>query len=372
MILVPDSESLREFNGCHHPAGGENGGQFCSTQQDSQAFKDWFGNSKVVTATGEPMRVYHGARRGDRIGHEFKKSRATSGPSAFFTNDPEIASNYALSKQDTSLEAPESYAEWFRFTPKGARSSVPITQMWYYLTPEERQRVADQLPHVVNYDSDTDEELDSGVYKLDPRNYGLSGKDHWDFTIRQEARGNVIKAAVDIWLDGGSLVDSEDEFMTILKLGGVPMDRVSYESPHLERNAVFPVYLSIQKPLVTHEIPAEVMASLEKAARRQRKPSQEWGADPWDKRSRDPQHWMQTLRDDYAKGENSHAWSSIPDWVTATLKKHGYDGIRDTGGKMGGRGHDVWIPFEPTQIKSAVGNKGTFSRSKKRFTEARW
>jgi hypothetical protein len=50
--------------------------------------------------------------------------------------------------------------------------------------------------------------------------------------------------------------------------------------------------------------------------------------------------------------------------VTKTLKAKGFDGIKDSGGKGGGTAHNVWIPFEENQVKSALGNKGTFSESK--------
>ena len=39
--------------------------------------------------------------------------------------------------------------------------------------------------------------------------------------------------------------------------------------------------------------------------------------------------------------------------VTDYLKSKGYDGIKDVGGKGGGEGHTVWIPFTGKQVKSA-------------------
>jgi hypothetical protein len=109
-------------------------------------------------------------------------------------------------------------------------------------------------------------------------------------------------------------------------------------------------------------MPADVLQALEDRSRKVRKPRLrlEAGADPWDKRLRDPKEWIQQLKTDLDVGGNSHVWTSIPDWVTETLEGLGYDGIHDTGGKMGGVGHDVWIPFDPTQVKSAMGNRGTY------------
>jgi len=48
--------------------------------------------------------------------------------------------------------------------------------------------------------------------------------------------------------------------------------------------------------------------------------------------------------------------------TTALLKQLGYDGITHIGGKATNQKikHRVWIAFEPTQIKAAEGNQGTF------------
>ena len=62
---------------------------------DTPAFRNWFAGSKVVDAAGNPLPVYHGTARPDRVGTRFRKARATAGPMAYFTSDPEIGSNYA-------------------------------------------------------------------------------------------------------------------------------------------------------------------------------------------------------------------------------------------------------------------------------------
>ena len=83
-------------------------------------------------------------------------------------------------------------------------------------------------------------------------------------------------------------------------------------------------------------------------------------SDIWDKNTKDGVEWVNELKEAVDKGENSHVWTSIPDWVTEELKKSGYDGIIDMGGKGGGQIHKVYIPFEPTQVKSQA-NEGTWS-----------
>jgi hypothetical protein len=58
------------------------------------------------------------------------------------------------------------------------------------------------------------------------------------------------------------------------------------------------------------------------------------------------------LESDVASGKNSYVWTSIPDKVTAELKKLGYDGILDISGKGGGSPSQVIIPFESKQVRS--------------------
>ncbi len=317
-------------------------------------FRSWFGNSKVVDAEGNPLVVYHGARRPDRIGGTFRKDRATSGPMSFFADDPKVASGYATSKQDTSLEPPSDYAGWFKYTPKGSRSAVDLDRAWYSLPPEMRQKISKNLPHVTYENSDEG----TGPFILSENEYGLADKGHWDYEIGQ-AKGNVLKAAKEVWLSSGSLFNDEEKFMDVLRAAGMDMSAVKYDDPWAEYPGVFPVHLAISKPFDTSKIMPEDIESLQRAANRTRKPVEPYGTDPWDKNTQEPQNWMERLRE--GKG---HAWTSIPDWVTKDLKRRGFDGIKDTGGKNGGPGYTVWIPFESEQIKAAFGNTGAYANKK--------
>lgn len=319
----------------------------------SAPFKEWFGDSKVVNEDGTPKMVHHGTARGDRVGNAFQKSRATSGPMAFFTEDRAIAQKYSTAKQDTSLEAPADYAGWFKMRPAGMKREVDLRQAWFYLTQAQKQTVLERLPTVGYANPDTSEG------PIIAGSSSIAGEDHIDYLLKREARGNGLVAAMELWLSSGSLFNDEAKFLDVLKGLGLG-DLFRMDDPNATQPKVYDVFLSIQNPLDTQAIPPAVMQALEDAADRQRRVPDQFGADLWDKRTRDPQHWIQQLKEDYAKGENSFVWSSIPDWVTSTLKAAGYDGIRDTGGKMGGDAHIVWVPFEPTQIKSAVENRGTY------------
>lgn len=183
----------------------------------------------------------------------------------------------------------------------------------------------------------------------------------FDWYLNQESKGNPLVLANKIWLESGNLYGREEEFAKVLNLAGVK--GFDYNDPHAKFPFVYKVFLSIKNPLDTSNIGEDVIQSLEQASKRVRKPAQSGGADNWDKNTVDPKVWIERLKSDQVDG-TTHAWTSIPDWVTKTLKAKGFDGIKDSGGKGGGVTHKVWIPFEENQVKSALGNKGTFSESK--------
>jgi hypothetical protein len=314
-----------------------------------EAFNRWFAGSKVVDANGQPLQVYHGAQRPDRIGTRFRKSRATSGPMAFFTESAELASSYAKGKGDTSLaDEDTNYDNWFK-VKVGRGSPVSIDRAWWHLTPEERERIAAKAPTVRTDD-------DGNVIVEEGNKTGLGGFDQH----LKEARGNVLKALVEEWLSSGSLFNEEITFLDVLAKAGMDTSKVIYDSPQAEYPAVLPVYLSIKNPLNTGNIDQSVFDALDKMASRSRAKPQKYGADNWDKNTRDVREWVRLLKDEYQQGKNSYVWTSIPDQVSDVLRELGYDGIKDVGGKGGGMEHTVWIPFEEGQVKSSVGNRGTF------------
>lgn len=57
---------------------------------DTEAFKRWFGDSKVVDENGEPMVMYHGTDK------EFSVFKPRTADASFFTPDPKFAAKFAL------------------------------------------------------------------------------------------------------------------------------------------------------------------------------------------------------------------------------------------------------------------------------------
>jgi hypothetical protein len=137
-------------------------------------------------------------------------------------------------------------------------------------------------------------------------------------------------------------------------LAGFPYP-VIYDNPNVQHNCVYQVFLCIKHPLITTKIPKHVLDALQKSANRQRR-SGNYGLS-FAKSSVDAKQWVQDLLDDIAATGGKMSWTVIPDWATKVLQSLGYDGIQDIGGKRGGEGHVVWVPFEETQVKSAISNK---------------
>ena len=327
---------------------------FQATNIVGENFKNWFGDSKVLDESGKPMQVFHGTQRPDRVGNRFMKSRATSGPMAFFTDEPEVASGYASGKSDNSLNIDTLEKFFFVSDEKGKKKAQGLNQIWYSLSQEQRQSLKDKLPNIGENEetSEIEYQENGGLYS--------SG---WDYEVKRN-NGNWLQAAYEIWINSGTLLRQEENFTKVLKLAGV--DNVDFDDPYAVKSAIIPVFLSIKNPLDTTNIPENVIGVLEREAKRKRSKGMGDSSDPWNKNNRDAKDWVQELKKDIERGKNSYVWSSIPDWVTKTLQRLGYDGIKDLGNKgSNGKQHHVWIPFEENQVKSSIGNRGTYDPKSK-------
>lgn len=315
-------------------------------------YLEWIKGTKAVTPEGSPMTLYHGANRLDRLVDKIRPERSTSGPMPFFTANPEIASNYAKGKADNSIED-NDYKHWFQYRPKGARSDQLIDHLWWDMTPEQKKAFHERMPNI--------REDDEREHVLHDPEGGMAVPGTYEMYLQRE-RGNGIAAARELWLNSGALFGGDEhKFVNVLREAGAPLDNVSFTDFNHGAPGIMPAHLSIENPLVTSEIPPHVVEALDDAASRVRKPTAKYGADPWDKATRDPDEWMQALKTDLEEGTQL-AWSSIPDWVTKTLTRLGYDGIHDFGGKLGGEKHDVWVPFTPEQVRSSITKKARGGR----------
>lgn len=92
---IPENELAKKKSGLNENPGENQGSTFYQT--DSQAFKNWFGDSKVVDEQGKPLVVYHGTKEQfeafdkEYIGTNFNQDRK----GFFFTNNKKSAEGYA-------------------------------------------------------------------------------------------------------------------------------------------------------------------------------------------------------------------------------------------------------------------------------------
>lgn len=309
-------------------------------------FANWFGESKAVDIDGNPEVYYHGTQRPDRIGSVFYKSRAHSGPMSYFTNDPEIASGYAKGKSDDSLIVDDWSSLYSIGREKGLRSA------WWQLTDQQRKSFNEKA-YKLGFNDNYELVLDEDYNYIDKSTYDM---------FLERSGGNGLMAVFDAWIGGGYFIGEEKRLLEVFKVAGV--SNMKYDDPRAVMPGVFPVYLSMQNPLNTENIPSRIVEGLRKRSKKQPGPKYMQGTTPWDKEARKPENWMWALDED-VKNNTSLAWTSIPDWVTRYLKGKGYDGILDTGGKYNPENpHSVAIPFESNQVKSKF-NRGTFSKRSK-------
>ena len=304
----------------------------------------------------------HGTQRLDRLlsGKNLDPKRATSGPMPFGTDTPPVASSYAMNKQDTSRMASNTgdLAESFQVSPKslGLRGKNPYTveQSWNLLSPEVKADILDKSRRI-GYENPAQGE---GAWALHPTSQGAPfSPSHFDYELKA-AKGNPLAALRSAYGESGMLdAYAPSELADIYKLAGYPHEISQANAPWTSAQGVLTGKAMINNPLKTsnvEEIRSTVIPALKEAFKNDRTRLKTSGSDEWAKDARyTPKDWVNQLEQDLAKGDNSYVWTSIPDKVTDQIKKLGYQGIIDTGGKGGDLyGHQVVIPFQPSQVRS--------------------
>ena len=314
----------------------------------------------------------HGTQRLDRLlsGKNLDPKRATSGPMPFGTDTPPVASSYAMNKQDTSRMASNTgdLAESFQVSPKslGLRGKNPYTveQSWNLLSPEVKADILDKSRRI-GYENPAQGE---GAWTLHPTSQGAPfSPSHFDYELKA-AKGNPLAALRSAYGESGMLdAYAPSELADIYKLAGYPHEISQANAPWTSAQGVLTGKAMINNPLKTsnvEEIRSTVIPALKEAFAKDKTRLKTSGSDEWAKDARyTPKEWVNQLEQDLAKGDNSYVWTSIPDKVTDQIKKLGYQGIIDTGGKGGDLyGHQVVIPFQPSQVRSRFAAFDPFRR----------
>jgi hypothetical protein len=303
---------------------------------------------------------YHGTQRLDRLLEKpgLDPRRATSGPMPFGTDNPQLASNYATSKADTSriAESEGNFKNFFQTQARnvGGRGNrlVDIEDTFWSLPPTVQATIRDRIKRIGYENPDTGE----GALKLhETPGSSITSDDHIDFLLKRESNNNPLTALRKLWAESGQLYNEEEKLADIYKLAGYPHEISQTNAPWTSAEGVMTGMVRMTNPINTQDaktLQESVIPALKKAVQNDRSRTKP-GADPWAKESRyTPKQWVAELEKDVAEGRNSHVWTSIPDKITSALKAQGFDGIEDISGKGGGEVQKVLIPFDPSQVRS--------------------
>lgn len=332
---------------------------------DSPWFKQWFGGSKVVGEDGKPLVTYSGHAQAQLYGDAYDPKKSTAG--AFYaTEDPDIASNYSLGKLGVKEEFENG--SQYRLQQKNGKFGKKISQV--ELTPEQQEKAKAFLADEDNGISIDLEKYwkEHAPFDADARRAQYQGLRSLTNIYRtMESLGYTIaypREAKD--LPSGEreplfMTQQQNHFEDLLDHLGIKWQSHDFAQP-----AVQPIYLKIENPLdASQPFPDDLMAALEKAAKRDRSPQRDVQYAQWT--SDYPlKQWVQDIKD------GDEYWTThIPSKALPIIKSFGYDGIKELGSK-GAKTREErqinWLAFDPGQIKSAIGNRGTFDETEPSMT----
>lgn len=330
--------------------------RFSPLQQQTPEFKSWFDGSKVTDESGKPLVTYSGHGNVAMFGNKWQTSKATSG-GFYFSEDPKIASSYAMGKMG-NREYYEGGEEYRLLDKKGnpskrldSRDLTPAEQKRAsrYLTKHAGQDPVKYWEENARYDAKASRALMSGGMRR------LSNIH--DFL---EMMGETI--AYDDYDPTGKLPRAFKQTKNTFE-GMLDDLGIKWNSSQRSQPGVYPVYLSIKNPLdASKPFPQTVLRDLQKAAKRERVPK-------W--KERENTQWTKDMPlAEFVEGiesGNEYWTTQVPTKAKKIFKDHGIDGIKELGMKGaedGVRRQTNWIAFEPSQIKSATGNRGSFDPNK--------
>lgn len=316
-------------------------------------FMKWHTGSKVVDENGLPKIVYSGHSNVAMYGDKFDPKKGTAG-GFYATEDPKIVSNYATNKMG-NMESYEG-GDQYRFQQKNGKFEKKMWQI--ELTPEQQQKAREFLGNEEGVGLDLDDYWKRNApFDKDAKMALMRGgmRDLQSIFKTMESMGyNLTHSVTDEKGQTDQLASRQAQSMfdDLLDHVGLKWDARDKYKP-----GVMPVYLSIKNPIDTHEpMNPELMKALETAANRER--PKEFEGEHWTK-----DYPMKEFVNDIKTG-NEYWSTQVPTKAMEIFKKYGYDGIKERGSKGSTDPNAYrqinWIAFDPQQIKSAIGNKGTF------------
>lgn len=320
---------------------------------ETDAFKKWFKDSKVVDENGEPLVVYSGHANIEFYDRYNPKAGIAGG--FYATENPEVSSSYALGKRSPTVDFDDDNPGMqYRFkTAEGPKAKFSKRIYDIQLTPEQQQIAKAFLQDEGGYDVEQ--------YWRDNRSYDRHAR-------MALARGGLrdLQSIFRFMENMGENVwyadhESDAPYFEKQQLSSFEklMDKMGlkWRSLDFEQPGSIPIYLSIQNPILASEpFPQDLLAALKKKASQVRDP--QYSENVYWQKDLSMKEWVKNIE------EGDPYWSTaIPSKAIETIKSFGYDGIKEFGNKEAENPDERqanWIAFDPGQIKSAIGNRGTF------------
>ena len=153
---------------------------------NTKAFKDWFGDSKVVDENGKPLVVYHGTRNKFTEFQSGAYSEMGGSVGIFFSDNHDVAANYAGSADEATESEQGVHSVYlkvdnlFEYDAQGAN--------WAELDKPVIWVVRDKEGDVIQqYEHERDAEVFVDDYNDDfVEEYGIEPKEYGEITLKQE------------------------------------------------------------------------------------------------------------------------------------------------------------------------------------------
>ena len=301
----------------------------------TDAFKNWFKDSKVVDNDGNPLVVYHGTSSSFVTFAKDMLGAATGAPSArlgfFFAGDPDTSTKYAINAKSSRTKSPVE-AEIGFLREDLARYKKGLADAIAQKDPEsaegknlrERQERY-RLKQLAEAQAKLKKEPNDRMAKIDVDRYSRPFEES---TFVYIAESYVRDYTYSIARVEKKLSELKAEFKAV-------SDKIGVRAGE----NIMPVYISLQNPLIMDQQGARYRAMSYRDM------------------------IMKAKRDghDGVIIKNTYDGMNQPSWLQRLIAKWRQEDVpSDT----------IYIAFEPNQIKSAIGNRGTYDPNSNNILEA--
>ncbi|MCF6783714.1 LPD23 domain-containing protein [Stutzerimonas stutzeri] len=366
-----------------------------SNAADTEAFNAWFKQSKIVGADGKPLVVYHGTRPGKEIGSFDLPPNGRDG--IYFTPDPQYAEAFTVNISDSSsdaagaiypvylsiqnpfvVEAEDGSPEFEEFVYRGLDISALAAQGYDGAVLNVKGIGVDQI---IAFRPEQIKSAIGNIGTFDPSNA--------DIRLRSGGGSQTDTPAFKSWFDGSLAVDENGNPLIVYRGLGTPYEssadpEIAWVTPSAEYAAqyaldnstttledrrflktganVLPLYVSVKNPF-----DLGFRSTLEQVRYSDFLERIDTGVQSAFERGLVGQEIAAGLMEEISamQAQDSGEIKKVHEWwtqhaseVKSLLERAGYDGIKSR------EGFDNRIlafgVFRPEQIKSAIGNIGTF------------